>query len=267
MPWLQDKSPSNVTQHEDRKNLDEKMSEDSTFDLKDRVAVVTGGAGGIGLETAKALQKHGATVVISELNADRGQKAAQEFGLEFFSADVTNSAQVRQLAQHVQNQHGRLDIAFNNAGIAYSVPSEDCNDQEWLKVININLNAVFYCCREFGKIMLSQRRGSIINTASMSGLISNNPQPQCAYNAAKSGVIMLTKSLAGEWAKRGVRVNSISPGYINTPMTPKDQVRSDWYEVWMKFSPMGRIGEAQEIAPAVVFLASDASSFLPEATW
>jgi NAD(P)-dependent dehydrogenase (short-subunit alcohol dehydrogenase family) len=111
--------------------------------------------------------------------------------------------------------------------------------------------------------MLAQERGSIINTASISGIISNNPQPQCAYNAAKAGVIMLTKSLAGEWAKRGV--NSISPGYIDTPMT--HQVRKDWYDVWLTFSPMGRIGEPQEIAPAVVFLASDSSSFLPAATW
>jgi NAD(P)-dependent dehydrogenase (short-subunit alcohol dehydrogenase family) len=229
--------------------------------LRDRVAIVTGGAGGIGLETAKALQKHGAKVIISDLNAERGEKAAQAFGLEFLSADVTSSAEVRKLGQHVRDKHGRIDIAFNNAGVAHSVPSEDCTDEEWLKVININLNAVFYCCREFGKVMLAQGRGSIINTASMSGLVSNNPQPQCAYNAAKAGVIMLTKSLAGEWAKRGVRVNSISPGYINTPMSPKGEVRSDWYDVWMAFSPMGRIGEPQEVAPAVVFLASDASSF------
>jgi NAD(P)-dependent dehydrogenase (short-subunit alcohol dehydrogenase family) len=110
--------------------------------------------------------------------------------------------------------------------------------------------------------MLAQGRGSIINMASMSGLISNLPQCQCAYNASKAGVIMLTKSLAGEWAKRGVRVNSVSPGYVNTPMTPKDQIRTDWYDLWMTFSPMGRIAEPQEIAPAVVFLASDASSFV-----
>jgi NAD(P)-dependent dehydrogenase (short-subunit alcohol dehydrogenase family) len=237
------------------------MSEDLTLSLKDRVAVVTGGAGGIGLETAKALQKHGAKVIISDLNAERGEKAAQAFKLEFLPADVTDSAQVRKLAQDVQDKHGQIDIAFNNAGIAHSVPSEDCSDEEWLKLININLNAVFYCCREFGKVMLAQGRGSIINTASMSGLVSNNPQPQCAYNAAKAGVIMLTKSLAGEWAKRGVRVNSISPGYINTPMSPKGEVRSDWYDIWMAFSPMGRIGEPREVAPAVVFLASDASSF------
>ena len=126
---------------------------------------------------------------------------------------------------------------------------------------SINLTAVFYCCREFGKVMLAQGRGSLINTASMSGLISNYPQPQCAYNAAKAGVIMLTKSLAGEWASRGVRVNSISPGYINTPMTPRDSIRRDWYEIWMTFSPTKRIGEPEEIAPVVAFLASDASSF------
>jgi NAD(P)-dependent dehydrogenase (short-subunit alcohol dehydrogenase family) len=237
------------------------MSEEPTLSLKDRVAIVTGGAGGIGLETAKALRQHGATVVISDINAERGEKAAQEGGLEFLPADVTSSAGVRKLAQQVQDKHGRIDVAFNNAGIAHSVPSEDCTDEEWHKLININLTAVFYCCREFGRVMLAQGRGSIINTASMSGLISNNPQPQCAYNAAKAGVIMLTKSLAGEWARRGVRVNCISPGYINTPMTPKGQVRDDWYNVWMTFSPMGRIGEPREVAPAVVFLASDASSF------
>lgn len=233
-----------------------------TASLKGRVAVVTGGTGGIGLESSKALQENGATVVICDINLDRGEKVARELGLEFFPADVTRSAEVANLARHVQGKYGRLDVAFNNAGIAHTVPSEGCTDEEWLNVININLNAVFYCCREFGKVMLVQGRGSIINTASMSGLISNNPQPQCAYNAAKAGVIMLTKSLAGEWARRGVRVNSISPGYINTPMTPKGQVRGDWYDVWMTFSPMGRIGEPQEIAPAVVFLASDASSFV-----
>ncbi len=237
------------------------MSYNSTASLKARVAIVTGAAGGIGFEASKALRDHGATVVISDINADRGEKVAHELGLEFFRADVTRSEEVRSLARHVQEQYGRIDIAFNNAGIAHTVPSEECSDEVWLKVVSINLTAVFYCCREFGKVMLTQRQGSVINMASMSGIISNNPQPQCAYNAAKAGVIMLTKSLAGEWASRGVRVNSISPGYINTPMTPKGAVRSDWYDVWMTFSPMKRIGEPEEIAPAVVFLASDASSF------
>ena len=223
--------------------------------------MITGGAGGIGLEAAKALKENGATVVISDINKSRGQEVAGELSVDFFPADVTRSAEVRDLAQYALDRHGQIDIAFNNAGIAYSVPSEECTDEEWLRVINVDLNSVFYCCREFGKAMLVRGKGSIINTASMSGLISNHPQPQSAYNAAKAGVIMLTKSLAGEWAKRGVRVNSISPGYINTPMTPKGKIRSDWYELWMQFSPMDRMGEPQEIAPAVVFLASDASSF------
>jgi NAD(P)-dependent dehydrogenase (short-subunit alcohol dehydrogenase family) len=142
------------------------MSDDSTLPLNNRVAVVTGGAGAIGLETAKALKKNGATVVISDLNADRGEQVAREFGLEFFPADVTRSADVCNLAQHVQEKHGRIDIAFNNAGMALSVPSEACTDEEWLKVMNVNLSSVFYGCREFGKVMLAQGQGSIINNAS-----------------------------------------------------------------------------------------------------
>jgi NAD(P)-dependent dehydrogenase (short-subunit alcohol dehydrogenase family) len=179
------------------------MGYTSTASLKDRVAVVTGAAGGIGYEACKALQDHGATIVISDINADRGELVAKELDVEFFRADITRSEEVRSLAQHVQRGYGRIDVGFNNAGIAHSVPSEDCTDEIWLKVLNINLTAVFYCCREFGKVMLPQARGSLINTASMSGLISNHPQPQCAYNAAKAGVIMLTKSLAGECASRG----------------------------------------------------------------
>jgi NAD(P)-dependent dehydrogenase (short-subunit alcohol dehydrogenase family) len=229
--------------------------------LDGRIAIVTGGARGIGLETAKAFKDNGATVVTVDINRETGMKAAEELGIDFIQADLTQSSQVRELAAEVRSKHGRIDIAFNNAGIAVSLDSESCSDEDWHRVININLNAVFYCCREFGKVMLKQGKGSIINTASMSGVISNAPQPQAAYNVSKAGVIMLTKSLAGEWAKRGVRVNSVSPGYVGTDMTKPGMLNPDWYPTWMQFTPMGRVGEPWEIAPAVVFLASDASSY------
>src|SRR6201996_987747 len=231
------------------------MSYSPLTPLDGRVAIVTGGACGIGLETAKALQENGAKVVIVDINTEAGEKASKELSADFVRTDLTRSAEVSRLAVEVRSKHGRIDIAFNNAGIAVNADSEACSDEDWHKVIDINLHAVFYCCREFGKIMLKQGKGSIINTASMSGIISNVPQPQAAYNVSKAGVIMLTKSLAAEWAKRGVRVNSISPGYINTEMGKT--ANPEWKLEWVKLTPMGRFGETREVASAVVFLASD----------
>jgi NAD(P)-dependent dehydrogenase (short-subunit alcohol dehydrogenase family) len=246
------------------------MSYSPLTPLDGRVAIVTGGARGIGFESARALKENGAKLVIVDINREVGEKAAQELEADYLYADLTKSDQVAQLAQEVVTRHGRVDIAFNNAGIAVNVPSENCSDADWHRVMNINLHAVFYCCREFGKVMLSQGSGSMINTASMSGVISNTPQPQAAYNASKAAVIMLTKSLAGEWAKRGVRVNSISPGYIGTEMLVTGTAQTagqlgmteaDIYKTWMDFTPMGRVGKPREVASVVVFLASDASSF------
>ena len=237
------------------------MNYSSITRLDNRVAIVTGGASGIGFESAKALKECGARVVIVDLNQKKGEEAATALGVEFKPADVTQSARVREIAAEVKRAYGRIDIACNNAGVCDNVPSEDATDEAWLRVININLNAVFYCCREFGKVMLAQGKGSIINTASMSGIVSNIPQPQSAYNASKAGVIMLTKSLAGEWAKRGVRVNSISPGYIGTEMTKRGMANEEWRKTWLQCTPLGRVGEPSEVASAVVFLASDASSY------
>ncbi len=229
--------------------------------LDDRVAIVTGGARGIGLETAKALKACGARIVLVDINQAAGEEAAAAVGVKFLQGDLTQSARVREIAAQVKKDFGRIDIAFNNAGICNSAPAEDETDADWLRVIDVNLNSVYYCCREFGKVMLAQGKGTIINTASMSGIISNNPQPQAAYNASKAAVIMLTKSLAGEWGKRGVRVNSVSPGYIGTEMTKMGMANATWYKTWLEGTPMGRVGEPSEIASTVVFLASDASSF------
>src|ERR1700736_2234517 len=237
------------------------MSYSPLTPLDGRVAIVTGGARGIGLEAAKALQENGAKVVIVDINAEAGEKAAKDLEADFVRTDLTRSAEVSRLAAEVRSKHGRIDIAFNNAGIAVNAPSEECSDEDWHKVININLHAVFYCCREFGKVMLEQGKGSIINTASMSGIISNTPQPQSAYNVSKAGVILLTKSLAGEWAKRGVRVNSISPGYVATEITKLGTSITEWHQKWLELTPMGRLGEVSEVASAVLYLASDASSY------
>jgi NAD(P)-dependent dehydrogenase (short-subunit alcohol dehydrogenase family) len=237
------------------------MSYSPLTPLDGRIAVVTGGARGIGFESAKALKESGAIVAIADINPEAGTKAAKQLDVDFFEVDLTQSNQVTKLATDIRSKYGRIDVAFNNAGIAVNVPSEECTDEAWHKVININLNAVFYCCREFGKMMLAQESGSIINTASMSGIISNTPQPQAAYNASKAAVIMLTKSLAGEWARRGVRVNSISPGYIGTEMTKLGMSNPDWHKEWLHLTPMGRVGEPREVASVVVFLASDASSY------
>jgi NAD(P)-dependent dehydrogenase (short-subunit alcohol dehydrogenase family) len=237
------------------------MSYSPLTPLDGRIAVVTGGARGIGFESAKALKESGAIVAIADINPEAGTKAAKQLDVDFFEVDLTQSNQVTKLATAIRSKYGRIDVAFNNAGIAVNVPSEECTDEAWHKVININLNAVFYCCREFGKMMLAQGSGSIINTASMSGIISNTPQPQAAYNASKAAVIMLTKSLAGEWARRGVRVNSISPGYIGTEMTKLGMSNPDWHKEWLHLTPMGRVGEPREVASVVVFLASDASSY------
>lgn len=231
------------------------------FALDGRTAVVTGGAQGIGEAIATGLRDAGARVFICDVNPETGEATAQRLGVEFVAADVTDSAAVESAFQHVADTAGSLDIAVNNAGVVQNLPSEELGDEDWRRVLSVNLDGVFYCCRAAGRLMLAQGSGSIINTGSMSGHIANRPQPQSAYNTAKAGVIHLTKSLAGEWSSRGVRVNSISPGYVGTELTKRGMGNEEWRRVWLEGTPLGRVGEPTEIAPAVVFLASDASSY------
>ncbi|MBA8825986.1 NAD(P)-dependent dehydrogenase (short-subunit alcohol dehydrogenase family) [Saccharopolyspora lacisalsi] len=233
------------------------------FSLQGKVALVTGGGQGIGWELAKALHSAGAHPVIAEINEETGKSAADQLDGDFLHLDVTDSGQVTDAVRGIVAEHGHLDVSVHNAGKVHNAPGETMSDDSWRQVLGLNLDAVFYCCRAVGNVMLEQGCGSIINIASMSGMISNHPQPQVSYNTSKAGVIMLTKSLAGEWAPRGVRVNSISPGYIETDLLT--QVRTDQPDLfsgWLEQTPMGRVGQPHELGPLAVFLASEASSFV-----
>ena len=230
--------------------------------LEQQIIIVTGGGRGIGLEISRAMRAAGAHLVIAETNAEIGLATALELQGDFIQTDVTDSSSVRAMVEAVVAKHGRIDCLVNNAGICRNTPSEDVTDEEWRLVMSIDLDGVFYGCREVAKVMLKQGSGTIVNIGSMSGIISNRPQPQSAYNAAKAGVIHLTKSLAGEWASRGIRVNCISPGYIGTPMTKLGLETPEWRETWLSSTPMGRLGEPVEVASVAVFLASAASSFM-----
>ncbi|ABF44294.1 short-chain dehydrogenase/reductase SDR (plasmid) [Deinococcus geothermalis DSM 11300] len=228
------------------------------FRLDGRHALVTGGAQGIGFEIARGLAQAGARVTIADLNPDVGEGAARELDGTFERLNVTDADAVADLARRLPD----VDVLVNNAGIVRNAPAEDTPDDDWRAVLSVNLDGVFWCCREFGRTMLARGRGAIVSTASMSGLISNHPQPQAAYNASKAAVIHLTRSLAGEWASRGVRVNAVAPGYTATPLTRRGLETPEWRETWLKETPLGRLAEPREIAPAVLYLASDAASFV-----
>ena len=237
------------------------------YDLSNRVAVITGGGRNIGLACARALAEAGARIIIAEIDPDVAASGRDEltragFESEVLRLDVTKPSDVTAAADQVVKKYGGVDVLVCNAGVAFNTPAEEMPDEEWMKVIDINLNGVFWCCRAFGSHMLKAGRGSIINIGSMSGIISNKPQPQCHYNASKAAVHMLTKSLAAEWAGRGVRVNAIAPTYIETAMTRRGMDNPEWFKTWLEMTPMNRVGQPSEIASVVLFLASDASSLM-----
>jgi len=236
------------------------------FDLTGKVALITGGGRGIGREIAGVLAESGANIAIAEIDPVAGEQAATELrqsGRETMSmqTDVRSSKSVEDSVQQVIARFGKIDILIANAGIAVNTPAETTTDDEWLNVININLNGVYWSCRAVGRHMLERQSGSIVTIGSMSGSIVNKPQPQAAYNASKAAVIHLSRSLAAEWASRGVRVNSISPGYTGTEMTKRGLSIPEWGKVWLEMTPMARLGTPKEIALAVLYLASDAASF------
>ena len=238
------------------------------FRLADKTAVVTGGGQGIGLASVEALAEAGAKVVIADRDAKvaaQGQASlkAKGYDVEIVDMDVTSSGQVAAVAAQLVARHGKVDILVNNAGIARSeTPAETVADEHWLNVIDVNLNGTFWCCREFGKHMLAAKSGTIVNIGSMSGFIVNKPQEQSYYNASKAAVHHLTKSLAAEWGARGVRVNAVAPTYIETPLNAFVKNNPPMYNAWIGGTPMARLGQVEEIASVVLFLASEAASLM-----
>ena len=235
--------------------------------LDGKKGFVTGGSRGIGKCTATAFAEAGADVAIVARDLDAAQKTADEIAAATgrkviaIRCDVTDEAQVQSMVDEVVEKLGGLDFCHANAGICINAPAEEMTYAQWKKNLSVNLDSVFLTDTIAGKYMLAHGGGSIINTASMSAHIVNVPQPQCAYNASKAGVIQLTKSLAIEWAKRGVRVNSISPGYIGTDLTLSSETLKPLIAQWNAMAPMGRLGTPEELESICVYLAGDNSTF------
>lgn len=235
------------------------------FSMADKNLLVTGGARGIGRAVAKGFADAGANVCIVDINAAEAKATAEEIANAYdvqtlaLQCDVTNQTQVKGMVEDCIKKFSRIDVLLNNAGICINNDADKMTCEEWNQVMDININGVFYVAQEVGKQMIKQGGGSIINTASMAASMVVWPQPQVAYNASKAAVVMLTKSMAAEWAKHNVRVNSISPGYTRTDLT--DAIRKDWRDYWNSVIPMGRMAEPHELIGAVIYLASDAATY------
>jgi NAD(P)-dependent dehydrogenase (short-subunit alcohol dehydrogenase family) len=232
--------------------------------LEGRTAVITGGCGGIGLATARRFAAEGANVVIGDLDDARGPGLAEEIGGRYVHADVTDADQVDEMFATAQDSYGSVDVAFNNAGI--SPPDDDSilvtGIEAWRRVQEVNLTSVYLCCKAVLPYMQTQRRGSIINTASFVAVMGAATS-QISYTASKGGVLAMSRELGVQFAREGIRVNALCPGPVNTPLLrelfAKDPERAARRLVHV---PMGRFAEPEEIASAVLFLASDDSSFV-----
>ena len=236
------------------------------YRLDGKTAFITGGGRGIGLASAEALAEAGARVIIADLNPDlleSGKKVLVDKGYaaETVLLDVTDSDAVARAAKQSNEAFGSVDILIANAGIALpDTPGEDMPDDKWLQVMDVDLNGTYWSCREFARPMLERGHGTIVTLGSISGLVSNKPQRQVHYNAAKAAVHHMTRCLAGEWAERGVRINCVAPTYVNTLMSSGGFTEEDRMPIWMDMTPMKRPAEPDEIASPILFLASDASS-------
>lgn len=234
------------------------------YGFEGKVALVTGASGGIGRASAIAFAQSGASVVVSDVNEAGGgetvaQIAAAGGNAVFQRCDVSNGAEVKALVARAVSEYGRLDFALNNAGIN-NLGDDEYQDDVWARSMGINLTGVMMCMREEAEVMLKQGKGAIVNTASINGLVGNGAQP--GYTASKHGVVGLTRHGALRWAQAGIRVNCVCPGVIETPMTAPLTANPEMKKILDGMTPMGRMGKAEEIAAAVMWLCSDQASFV-----
>ncbi len=245
------------------------MAVDLTQRLAGRVAVVTGAGGGIGLAAARRMHAEGATIVVGDIDGDAGGEAADELSGLFVPTDVSDETAVDALFDAAARAHGRIDVAFNNAGI--SPPDDDLIENTelpaWQRVQDVNLKSVYLCCRAALRHMVPARKGSIINTASFVAVLGSATS-QISYTASKGGVLAMSRELGVQFARQGIRVNALCPGPVNTPLLQelfaKDPERAARRLVHV---PVGRFADPDEIASAVAFLASDDASFITASTF
>ena len=235
------------------------------FKIPNKIAIVTGAMGGMGFAIADTLGEAGAKLILTDMKEDKSfldKLKSKNYTFEFIKGNIANPDFPEKLINFAIANYNYLDILVNCAGIAASIKMENYDDESLTKMFDVNFKSVFRLCRQSIKKMKNQKQGCILNIGSMSGIVSNFPQPQVAYNASKSAVHMLTKSLASDFAEFNIRVNAIAPGYIKTPMNNLPKENQHWFDKWNNYTPMGRMGSADEVATAALFLCSPASSYV-----
>jgi len=241
------------------------------FGLSEKVAVVTGGARGIGYAVAELSASVGADIAIIDILDDLGTAAAHKLGsssgrkVRFYQADLRDPAQAKEAAARVEADFGRVDVLFNCIGVNPNTDVLEIPPEEWTNVMNVNVNGQFFVAQAFARQMARHGGGSIVAIGSNSGFIIDKPQPQAHYNTSKAAVHQMVKALAVELAPHKIRVNAVAPGYVLTEMTKRGLSTAEWVKMWEEMTPMRRFAEPPEIAYTMLFLASDAASYVPGA--